>query len=109
TGQSIPTLYTVKKQKGGMLADDLIDPPEKYNPMVSAPLSKLVMEMIRTRKEERPADMDAVITRLELAKHVALREAGKLEKPIADFPDPADSTASPSSSSSSFFDESRGA
>jgi hypothetical protein len=31
------------------------------------------MEMISTRKDKRPADMDEVITRLELAKHVLLK------------------------------------
>lgn len=76
TGKNIPTKYTVKK--GGehsFLVDDRIDTPAQLNPKVPEAVSKLVMECIATRVNKRPADMDQVITRLELGRHVLLKQA----------------------------------
>jgi serine/threonine-protein kinase len=75
TGRNIPTLYTInKKGENSFLLDERITTPQDLNPRVPAGLSNLVMEMISTAPKKRPADMDAVITRLELAKHVLVRE-----------------------------------
>jgi eukaryotic-like serine/threonine-protein kinase len=75
TGRNIPTLYTInKKGENSFLVHDRIATPQDINPKVQAGLSNLVMEMISTAPNKRPADMDAVITRLELAKHVLVRE-----------------------------------
>jgi serine/threonine protein kinase len=75
-GKTIPTLYTVnKKGDNSFLAVDLIDTPGKLNPKVPAALSNLVMESISTNPKKRPADMDQVITRLELAKHILMKPA----------------------------------
>jgi serine/threonine protein kinase len=76
TGKHIPTLYTVnKKGENSFLLDTRIDSPQDLNPRVPNALSNLVMECIATKPQKRPADMDQVITRLELAKHVLTRSA----------------------------------
>src|SRR5690606_13725075 len=75
TGRNIATLYTInKKGENSFLVDDRITTPQEINSRVPQGLSNLVMEMISTTPKKRPADMDAVITRLELAKHVLTRE-----------------------------------
>jgi eukaryotic-like serine/threonine-protein kinase len=74
TGKNIPTLYTVnKKGENSFLLDTRIDTPQDLNPKVPNALSNLVMECISTKPQKRPADMDQVVTRLELAKHVLTR------------------------------------
>jgi len=76
TNKHIPTLYTVnKKGENSFLLDTRIDSPQDLNPRVPNALSNLVMECIATKPQKRPADMDQVITRLELAKHVLTRSA----------------------------------
>ncbi|HEX4795685.1 MAG TPA: serine/threonine-protein kinase [Humisphaera sp.] len=73
-GRPIPTLYTVnKKGENSFLLDYRIETPQQLNAAVPLALSNLTMEMISTRKDKRPNDMDEVITRLELAKHVLLK------------------------------------
>lgn len=81
TGKVIPTSYTVK-QKGdnSFLLDARIDTPQDLDPKVPAALSNLVMEMVATRPQKRPADMDQVMTRLELAKHVLLKPENLLSE-----------------------------
>jgi eukaryotic-like serine/threonine-protein kinase len=74
TGKNIPTLYTVnKKGENSFLLDTRIDTPQDLNPKVPNALSNLVMECISTKPQKRPADMDQVVTRLELSKHVLTR------------------------------------
>jgi serine/threonine protein kinase len=76
TGKNIPTLYTVnKKGENSFLLDTRIDTPQDLNPKVPNALSNLVMECISTKPQKRPADMDQVVTRLELSKHVLTRPA----------------------------------
>lgn len=76
TGRAIPTLYTVnKKGENSFLVDDRFDSPQALNPKIPNALSNLVMESISTRPKSRPGDMDQVVTRLELAKHVLTRPA----------------------------------
>ena len=75
TGRTIPTLYTVnKKGENSFLLDSKIDTPQQLNPKVPPALSNLVMECVATNPRKRPVDMDAVMTRLELAKHVLNKE-----------------------------------
>ena len=75
TGQHIPTLYTVnKKGENSFLLDDRIDTPQDLNPKVPTAISNLIVEMIATRVQKRPADMDSVINRLELGKHVLTKQ-----------------------------------
>jgi len=74
TGKPAPTLYTVnKKGENSFLLDSTISTPMQLNPKVPAQLSNLVMECIASRVEKRPADMDSVVHRLELVKHVMLK------------------------------------
>jgi serine/threonine-protein kinase len=75
TGKHIPTLYTVnKKGENSFLLDTRIDTPMDLNPKVPQAVSNLVMDCIATRREKRPEDMDAVITRLELGRHVLQKQ-----------------------------------
>jgi eukaryotic-like serine/threonine-protein kinase len=76
TGKNIPTRYTVnKKGENSFLLDERIPTPQDLNPKVPTPLSNLVMEMTASREKKRPADMDAVIKRLELVQHVLQKQA----------------------------------
>ena len=76
TGRVIPTLYTVnKKGENSFLMDTRIDTPQDLNPKIPLALSKLVMDAISTKPQNRPADMEEFITRLELAKHILLKQA----------------------------------
>ena len=82
TGKNIPTLYTVnKKGEHSFLLDSRIDTPLDLNPRVPQALSNLVMDCISTRQQKRPVDMDAVITRLELARHVLTKQQGNPSMP----------------------------
>ena len=76
TGRHIPTLYTVnKKGENSFLLDTRIDTPQDLNPKVPTALSNLVMECISTSPKKRPEDMDHVVTRLELGKHILNKQA----------------------------------
>ncbi len=86
TGTNSPTLYTVnRKGENSFLLDATIQTPSDFNPIVTPALSKLVMDCISTRREKRPADMDAVLNRLELSRH-------GMQKRQVDVPDPMDSS-----------------
>ena len=75
TGKTIPTLYTVnKKGENSFLLDSKIDTPQQLNPKVPPALSNLVMDCVATSPRKRPADMDGVMQRLELAKHILHKE-----------------------------------
>jgi serine/threonine-protein kinase len=89
TGRTIPTLYTVnKKGENSFLLDSKIDTPAQLNPRVPPALSNLVMECVSTSPRKRPADMDVVLQRLELAKHVLHKElASQHAPPQAPLPD----------------------
>jgi eukaryotic-like serine/threonine-protein kinase len=80
-GRKMPTLYTIAKSKdeNAFLSDDLITSPAQLNPMVPEGLSNFVMECVRLTPAKRPANMDEVVTRLELFHHLlSQREAGKV-------------------------------
>jgi serine/threonine protein kinase len=87
TRQHAPTLYTVnRKGENSFLLDSHIQTPADLNPLVSPALSKLVMDCLFTRVDKRPADMDAVLTRLELSRY-AMQKRPATE----DVPDPLES------------------
>ena len=74
TGKPIPTQYTVnKKGENSFLLDTLIPTPQSLNPGVPTPLSNLVMECISTNWKKRPGDMEQFISRLELVRHVIMK------------------------------------
>jgi serine/threonine protein kinase len=75
TGKTIPTQYTVsRKGEHSFLLDTLIASPQQLNPKTPVALSNLVMECVSTNPRKRPPDMEQVIMRLELAKHVILKQ-----------------------------------
>ena len=75
TSKPIPTLYTVnKKGENSFLLDSKIDTPMQLNPRVPTAVSNLVMECIATSPSKRPADMDQFINRLELGKHILMKQ-----------------------------------
>lgn len=81
TGRHIPTLYTVnRKGDNSFLLDTRIESPQDLNPNVPTPLSRLVMECVSTKPQKRPSDMDQVIAKLELSKHM-LRAANSPPPP----------------------------
>jgi serine/threonine-protein kinase len=85
TGKHIPTAYTVnKKGENSFLLNDRIDTPSDLNPKVPLPLSNLIMEMISQRPQKRPENMETVINRLELAKHVMNRAANPTTTALSD-------------------------
>jgi serine/threonine-protein kinase len=76
TGKNIPTLYTVnKKGENSFLVDDRIQTPADLNPKVPPAVNNLAMECISTSPKKRPADMDEMITRLEIGKHILQKQA----------------------------------
>jgi len=68
TGQRIPTLYTIAKVDRHILKEQRYPAPREINPSVPEALSKAVMECVRYRPHERPAEMMDVIHVLERAK-----------------------------------------
>ena len=75
TSKPIPTLYTVnKKGENSFLLDSKIDTPMQLNPRIPPAVSNLVMECIATKPSKRPADMDQFINRLELGKHILMKQ-----------------------------------
>jgi serine/threonine protein kinase len=84
TGKNIPTRYTVdKKGENSFLVDERIPTPQDLNPRVPSALSALVMDMVASSPRKRPAGMDAVIKRLDLAKHVIEKQNLPAPPPIA--------------------------
>ncbi|HZZ44951.1 MAG TPA: serine/threonine-protein kinase [Tepidisphaeraceae bacterium] len=76
-GKHIPTLYTVKKKgEHSFLLDARIDTPQQLNPKIPVAVSNLIMDCVATLPRKRPADMDALINRLELGKHILQKERG---------------------------------
>jgi hypothetical protein len=46
----------------------------ELNPRIPPAVSNLVMECISTSPSKRPADMDQFINRLELGKHILMKQ-----------------------------------
>jgi hypothetical protein len=63
-----------KKGENSFLLDTRIDAPADLNPKCPPAVSNLILEMISTNMKKRPQDMDAVITRLELGKHILQKQ-----------------------------------
>ena len=74
TGKNIPTLYTAGRGDNAFVVAERIQSPNELNPQVPLPLSNLVMDCVIPRPEKRPASMENVISRLELAKHQLLHQ-----------------------------------
>lgn len=52
------------------------DPPHQVNPAVPLPLSQLILDCCEARKDDRPRDMNQVLSRLEIVQHLASRRRG---------------------------------
>lgn len=81
TGRAYPTVMPSKKRSTGI---DLVGPqeapsPESVNPQVPTALGRLVMDCCLPNPKDRPADMQEVIRRLDVAMHV-------LDKQVSDRP-----------------------
>ena len=55
------------------LLENRIETPQDLNPKIPLSLSNLVMDCVSVRPQKRPADMEQVNTRLELARHTLTR------------------------------------
>ncbi|MGA2496191.1 MAG: serine/threonine-protein kinase [Tepidisphaeraceae bacterium] len=84
TGKNIPTLYTAGRGDNAFVVTERVETPHELNPQVPLPLSNLVMDCIIPRPEKRPASMENVISRLELAKHQILHQQNPQKPPIED-------------------------
>jgi serine/threonine-protein kinase len=92
TGKPIPTQYTVsKKGENSFLLDTLIASPQSLNAGVPTALSNLVMECVSTNWKKRPADMEQLISRLELVRHVIVK--GQQAQVASESPSPAEGSA----------------
>lgn len=96
TGRHIPTLYTTSKKENSLLSDELFQKPQLLNPFVPEVVSNMVMDCIATRPSRRPPDMDVIIQKLEIGKHLYLknRAAAASTPDAAPQPNPT-SSASP--------------
>lgn len=83
TGKNIPTLYTVERGDNSFLLDTRIETPQEHNPGVPPAMSNLIMECIASRPEKRPASMDDVIRRLEIARLILTKQTGATRLPPA--------------------------
>jgi serine/threonine protein kinase len=52
------------------------EPPHETNPQVPLPLSRLIVECCASRRENRPADMSKVLSRLETILHLMAKSPG---------------------------------
>ncbi|MFI5381367.1 MAG: serine/threonine protein kinase [Tepidisphaerales bacterium] len=84
TGKNIPTLYTAGRGDNAFVVAERIQSPSELNPQVPLPLSNLVMDCVVPRPEKRPASMENVISRLELAKHQILHQQNPQKPPVED-------------------------
>jgi len=76
-GKHIPTLYKTNRQgDNSFLLDETFEPPQAFNPTLSPALSNLIMECIATNPRKRPANMEQMIHRIEIGKHIMLKTAG---------------------------------
>jgi serine/threonine-protein kinase len=75
-GQSIPTLFTVKRGDNSFLVDERIQSPRDVNTAVPEQLSNLVMECVRTNPAKRPVDMPDLQRRLETIQYMMMRRSG---------------------------------
>jgi len=50
------------------------EPPHETNPRVPLPFSRLIVECCASQREQRPADMSKVLSRLEMIQHLLARK-----------------------------------
>ena len=77
TGKHVPTAYHAKKGgENSFLVDSMFKTPRDLNPEVPVPISDVVMQCVATSMKNRPQNMEEVIRKLELGRHIMRRDAG---------------------------------
>lgn len=71
TGRPIPTLVQ-RSTVGSLAMESRFIPPQEINPQTPPALSSLISSCIETEPPSRPPNMEAVITRLEIAHRQSL-------------------------------------
>ncbi|MEM8874600.1 MAG: serine/threonine-protein kinase [Planctomycetota bacterium] len=81
TGTHIPTAYTVKKKGGdnAFLVDSRIQTPQDLNPRVPPVVSQVVMECVASKQSKRPGNMESVVHKLEIGRHILTRDESTYE------------------------------
>ncbi|MFP3938285.1 MAG: serine/threonine-protein kinase [Phycisphaerae bacterium] len=69
TGEPMPTVLPKKGGAVTLVGEPQVSPPSEINPEVPDSLSKLVMHCIRPKPSARPANMEKVVSRLEVITH----------------------------------------
>ena len=76
TGKHVPTAYHAKRGgENSFLVDSMFKTPRDLNPEVPAPISEVVMQCVATSMKNRPQNMEEVIRKLELGRHIMRRNA----------------------------------
>lgn len=73
TGRAIPTILPNQATGVHLLNDLHVTPPEELNPLVPAPLSRLVLDCIEMLPSRRPQSAKDVLVRLDLIVHALSR------------------------------------
>ena len=77
TGKHVPTAYHAKRGgENSFLVDSLFKSPRDINPEVPQPISEVVMQCVATSMKNRPQNMEELIRKLELGRHILRRNAG---------------------------------
>jgi serine/threonine-protein kinase len=69
TGKNVPTLIPKKSSSIGMVIPRKYPAPHELKPKIPERISKLVMDCVKENPTQRPTNMMAVITRLDLIIH----------------------------------------
>ena len=76
TGKHVPTAYHAKRGgENSFLVDSMFKTPRDLNPEVPVPISDVVMQCVATSMKNRPQNMEEVIRKLELGRHIMRRDA----------------------------------
>ncbi|OHB53231.1 MAG: hypothetical protein A2Y07_11225 [Planctomycetes bacterium GWF2_50_10] len=78
TGKNIPTLIPKKNESIGLAVPKQVLAPHEMQGQIPLGISKLVMDCVKDSPSERPMDMSAVISRLDILIHSIL--GSKLNK-----------------------------
>jgi eukaryotic-like serine/threonine-protein kinase len=84
-GKPMTTLFNAGKGENAFVLDVTIPTPIQVNPRIPEPLSRLVMDCVRTNPLKRPADFTEVLRRLEVMHYALTREsvAAPASAPVA--------------------------
>jgi eukaryotic-like serine/threonine-protein kinase len=79
TGKTVPTLIPKKDPFGLPVPQEKVKAPHEVRPQIPVGISKLVVDCVEDDPIKRPADMTAVISRLDLMIHGILSNKSKAE------------------------------